>query len=177
MQYEMVSHWGPFLERPETFRAHFGSHNSLCIVKAKASRGTKLCSYFNLYFLYKLWKDQLYRISGSQFYEWLFGPKKFSGLSRNASSSKNYSLFLNRSLQRRLHFLFIYLLFFLPEIYKCHKSKFWHQNNRQTFKVKSKNQTAMHTTKLILKKGPGRENRWCHLKNRKGHFTVWETNL
>ena len=75
--------WGPFLESPETFRAHFGSHNSLCIFKTKASRGTKLCSYFNLYSLYKLWKDQLYRISGSQFYEWLFGPEKFSGLSGN----------------------------------------------------------------------------------------------
>ena len=28
-------------------------------------------------------KDQLYRISRSEFYEWLFGPEKFSGLSRN----------------------------------------------------------------------------------------------
>ena len=28
-------------------------------------------------------KKQLYRISGSQFYEWLFGPEMFSGLSRN----------------------------------------------------------------------------------------------
>ena len=50
--------------------------NYLCIFKTKGSRGTKLCSYFNFYF-------QLYRISGSEFYEWLFGPEKFSGLSRN----------------------------------------------------------------------------------------------
>ena len=28
-------------------------------------------------------KDQLYRICGSEFYEWFFGPEKFSGLSRN----------------------------------------------------------------------------------------------
>ena len=28
-------------------------------------------------------KDQLYRISRSEFYEWLFGPEKFSGLSWN----------------------------------------------------------------------------------------------
>ena len=28
-------------------------------------------------------KGQLYRISGSEFYEWLFGPEKFAGLSRN----------------------------------------------------------------------------------------------
>ena len=27
--------------------------------------------------------DPLYRISGSEFYEWLFGAEKFSGLSRN----------------------------------------------------------------------------------------------
>ena len=64
--------WGPFLESPETFRAHFGWHNSLCIFKEKASRGTKVCIYFNFYSLYKIWKERLYRISGSQFYEWLF---------------------------------------------------------------------------------------------------------
>ena len=28
-------------------------------------------------------KKQLYRISGSEFYEWLVGPEKFAGLSRN----------------------------------------------------------------------------------------------
>ena len=38
----------------------------------KASRGTKLRSYFNFYFLYNIWKDQLYRISGSEIYEWVF---------------------------------------------------------------------------------------------------------
>ena len=75
--------WGPFLESPETFRAHFGWHNSLCIFKTKASESTKLCSCFNFYSLYSIWKDQLYGISGSEFYEWLFGPEKFSGLSRN----------------------------------------------------------------------------------------------
>ena len=72
-----------FLESPETFWAHFGWLDSLCIFKVKASRGTKLCSYFNCYSLYNLWKEQLYRISRSHFYEWLFGPEKFSGLSRN----------------------------------------------------------------------------------------------
>ena len=57
--------WGPFLESPETFRAPFGWHNSLCIFKTKASRGKKLDSYFNFYSLYNIWKDQLYSISGS----------------------------------------------------------------------------------------------------------------
>ena len=75
--------WGPFLESPETFRAYFGRHNSLCIFKTKASRGTKLCRYFDFYSLYNIWKDQLNRISGSGFYEWLFGTENLSGLSRN----------------------------------------------------------------------------------------------
>ena len=76
--------WGLFRESPETFRAYFGRHNSLCIFKTKASRGTKPCSYFYFYSLYNIWKDQLYTISRSQFYKWLFGPEKSSGLSRNA---------------------------------------------------------------------------------------------
>ena len=75
--------WGLFHESPETFRAHFGWHNSLCIFKTKASRGTRLCSYYYFYSLYNIWKDQLYRISLSEFYEWLFWPENFSGLSRN----------------------------------------------------------------------------------------------
>ena len=59
----LTSHWitedrGPFLEGPETFRAHFRWHNSLCISKTKASRDTKLCSYLNFYSLYNIWKDQ-----------------------------------------------------------------------------------------------------------------------
>ena len=86
----------PFPESPETFRAHFGSHNSLCIFKAKESRGRKLCSYFNLYSFYNLWKEQFNRVSVSQFCEWLFGPQKFSGLSRNRPLStrtyKNFAL-------------------------------------------------------------------------------------
>ena len=74
---------GLFLESPETFRAHFGWHKFHCIFKTKASWGTKLHSYFHCYSLYNIWKDQRYRINRSEFYEWLFGPEKFSGLSRN----------------------------------------------------------------------------------------------
>ena len=59
-------------------------HNSLCIFKMKVFCVTKLSSYFNFYSLYNIWKDQLYKVSGSEFYEWLFGPVKFSGLLRNA---------------------------------------------------------------------------------------------
>ena len=75
--------WGPFLESPETFPAHFGWHNSLFIFKTKATRGTKLYTYFNYYSLYNIWEYQLYRISLPEFYKWLFGPEKFSELSRN----------------------------------------------------------------------------------------------
>ena len=58
---------GPFLESAETFRAHFRRHSSLCIFKTKASQGTKLCSYFNFSPLCNIWKDQLYRMSESEF--------------------------------------------------------------------------------------------------------------
>ena len=61
----------------------FGWHSFLCIFKTKVFRVTEL-SYFTFYSLYSTWKDQLYRISESEFKEWLFGPVKFSGLLRNA---------------------------------------------------------------------------------------------
>ena len=79
----IFGNWGLFLESSETFWAHFRRHNSVCICTTKASRGTKLCSCFHFYSLYNKWKEQLYRITGSEFYEWLFGPEKISGLSRN----------------------------------------------------------------------------------------------
>ena len=36
-----------------------------------------------IFSLYNISKKLLHRISGSQFYEWLFRPEKFSGLLRN----------------------------------------------------------------------------------------------
>ena len=45
-----------FSKNPKTFRAHFGCHNTLCIFKTKASRVTKLCSYFYFYSLYNIGK-------------------------------------------------------------------------------------------------------------------------
>ena len=62
-----------------------------CIFKTKASGGTKLCSYFCFYSLCNIWKDQLYRISRSYFIEWLFGPEKFSGHSRNGPLELNWN--------------------------------------------------------------------------------------
>ena len=38
---------------------------------------------FLFYSLYNIWKGPLYRMSRSEFDEWLFGPDTFSGLSRN----------------------------------------------------------------------------------------------
>ena len=43
----------------------------------------KFCNKFSLSYLEIIVKDQLFRISGSQFLKWLFGPEKFTGLSRN----------------------------------------------------------------------------------------------
>ena len=87
-----------FPESPETFRAH----NSLNIFKTKASRGKKLCSYCDLYSLYNMWKTtELYRISGSDLYAWLFGPETFSGLSRNGPrATKLFLSFLTRQTQK-----------------------------------------------------------------------------
>ena len=61
----------------------FGWHNSH-FSKRKLFRVTKLSSYFHFYSLFNIWKDQLSRIRGSESYEWLFGPVKFSSLLRNA---------------------------------------------------------------------------------------------
>ena len=62
---ETFQAWGLFLESPKTFLTYFGCHIPLCIFKTKASRGTKLCSYFYFYSLCNIWKDQLCTISRS----------------------------------------------------------------------------------------------------------------
>ena len=69
--------WDNCLNCPASARIISSFDNSLCIFQTKVSRTTKFCSYFGFYSLYNTWKDQLYRISGSEFYEWLFGPEKF----------------------------------------------------------------------------------------------------
>ena len=74
--------WGPFLETPETFWVYFGCCNFLRISKTKTFPGVKFCNKFALSYLEIIVKGQLSRISGSQFLKWLFGPGKFTGLSR-----------------------------------------------------------------------------------------------
>ena len=74
--------WARFSKVPKLF-GRISGDNSLCIFNLKASWDTKLFSYFNFYSLYNKREDQLYRISGSEFHDWLLAPEKFSGLSRN----------------------------------------------------------------------------------------------
>ena len=68
-----ISYWKPWpteLQGQEPVsRKFFGWHNSLCIFKTKVSWGTKLCTYFYFSSLYNIWKDQLYRISRLEFFD------------------------------------------------------------------------------------------------------------
>ena len=57
--------------------AHFGWHNSLCVLKAKAFRDAKLSSYFNFLSLYNMKSPALQNKRVG------VGPEKFSGLLRN----------------------------------------------------------------------------------------------
>ena len=59
--------WRAFLETPETFRAHFGCHNFLRILKTKTFPGMRFCKKFALSYLEIIVKDQVFRITGSQF--------------------------------------------------------------------------------------------------------------
>ena len=74
---------GPFLESPETLRAIFGCHNSLCISRTERIQVVKLHSFFSFCYLKNMLKDRLSKTSGWQFHKWLSGPEMFPGLSRN----------------------------------------------------------------------------------------------
>ena len=80
---ELSGCWGPFLKSPETLRAIFGCHNSLCNSRTESIWFIKLQSYFSFCCLENMLKDRLSKTSGWQFYIWLFGSETFSGLSRN----------------------------------------------------------------------------------------------
>ena len=64
--------WGPFLESPETFGRISGGIILSVSSKRRPFEARYFCRCFNFYFICNIWKDQLYRISGSEFYEWLF---------------------------------------------------------------------------------------------------------
>ena len=51
-----------------------------------------------LFILITTWKNQLYRISRSEFYEWLCGPETFSGLS-GVVPSLNSGIYMHRTNQ------------------------------------------------------------------------------
>ena len=57
----------------------------------------KLYSYFSFCYLENTLKDRLSKTSGWQFRKWLFGPEKFSGLSRNAPQEKGTVLIFVRA--------------------------------------------------------------------------------
>ena len=61
--------------------------------------GTKLRGYFNFHSLYNIWKDQLYRISGSEFDEWLFRPKTSF---RNFRETRPWALCLIKKKKKKL---------------------------------------------------------------------------
>ena len=75
------------------FSKRFGSISrpiiSYVSQKTKRFPGMKFCNKFTLSYLVIIVKGQLFRISGSQFLKWLFGPEKFSGLSRNGPQDRN----------------------------------------------------------------------------------------
>ena len=47
--------------------------------KRRCLKAKKLCTYFNFYSFYNI-RDQLYRTSGLEFYEWLFRSKQVPAL-------------------------------------------------------------------------------------------------
>ena len=63
-------------------RARFSKLPKLSGFLAKTFPGVKFCYKFALSYLEIIVKGQLSRMSGSQFFKWLFGLGKFTGLSR-----------------------------------------------------------------------------------------------
>ena len=55
-----------------SFWVYFGCCNFLCISKTKTFPGVKFCNKFSLSYLEIIVKGQLFRISGSQFFKWLW---------------------------------------------------------------------------------------------------------
>ena len=67
----------------EIFRAYFGCHNSLYIFATPRFQAIKLRNPLGFSNIKILLKGQLFETSGLLFDKWLFGPEKFSELSRN----------------------------------------------------------------------------------------------
>ena len=110
---------GLFLKSPETLRAIFGCHNSLCISRTERISVIKLHSHFSFCHLENMLKDRLSKTSGWHFYKWLFGPEKFSGLSRNGSLSPQLSHDATRFHVPFLWKLFAPLASCLPSCLRC----------------------------------------------------------
>ena len=76
---------GPFLESPETLRAIFGCHNSLCISRTEGFKSSNFTFSLLLVTLKIGW----------QIHKWLSGPEKFSGLSRNGPLAREMANRIN----------------------------------------------------------------------------------
>ena len=74
---------GLFLKSPETLRAYFGCHNSFYIFATPRFKAIRPRNLLSFSYVKNMLKDHLFKTSGFQFNNWLFGPEKFSGLSRN----------------------------------------------------------------------------------------------
>ena len=72
-----------FSKVPKVFRAYFGCHNSLYIFATPRFQATKLRNTLSFSYIKNMLKDQLFKMSRLQLDDWLFGPEKFSGLSKN----------------------------------------------------------------------------------------------
>ena len=66
---------GLFLKSPETFREYFGCHNSFYIFATPRFQAIKLRNLLSFSYVQNMLKDHLFKTSGLQFDNWLFGPK------------------------------------------------------------------------------------------------------
>ena len=66
---------GLFLKSPETFREYFGCHNSFYIFATPRFQAIKLRNRLSFSYVQNILKDHLFKTSGLQFDNWLFGPK------------------------------------------------------------------------------------------------------
>ena len=71
-----------FSEVPRLFGRISGDIILFVSSKRRRLGARNFAKFLNFYSLYNMWTDQLYRVSRSEFHEWLFGPEKFSGFLR-----------------------------------------------------------------------------------------------
>ena len=84
MVFSVPGHRGPVTRKSRNFSGTFRvTHLYLYLQSERRLEAWNFAVILLFIPLYNKWKDKLCRIRGSQFYEWLFGTEKFSGLSSN----------------------------------------------------------------------------------------------